>query len=318
MIFIGGGRGFGIAALLLFLLLLTGGRGSPLLAVLLLFVLAVFFVPMMMLRSARRVVLPPSPHGWDLHRPPGHEPYPRDLHGAPDPRGWDEGTVDPGPPVVPADVVSLRDRLAQDVRALDPGADPVARQAAADAAERLETCTTLLERARSEGQLRTAWHAAVEGLTAARVVRARLGLDPGPPIPLPPSTAPQLSQRSRVLVGGTEHVGSPTYEPGLRHWFPGGYYGGRPVPGGWYAAPFWETAVLAGAAGALFGGLAAGGLFGGWDEGDWGGGDGGFGGFGGGGGWDGGGGGDWGGFGGFGGGGDWGGGGGDFGGGGDW
>jgi hypothetical protein len=285
VIFIGGGGGPAVFAVLLLFLLLVGAnsRGGALLVVLLLMLLPValfVLVPIMMFRGATRV-LTPQPTQVRYPR------YPPPPPSAPDPRGWDQGSVPTGPPVVRADVVSLRDRLAHDVRSLDPGDDPVARQALADASERLQFCTGLLDRARSEGQLRTAWHAAGEGLMAARVVRERLGLDPGPVPPLPSGGAPQLDQRARVRVGGTEHVGSPTYEPGRSHHFPGGYYDGRPVPGGWYAVPFWETALLAGAAGMLFGGLAGaasdgwdGGsdVGGGWGSGDvggggWGGGD---------------------------------------------
>lgn len=90
------------------------------------------------------------------------------------------------PPVHPVQVASLRDRLGHDVQTLTPGDDPVAQQALADASERFTTCSTLLERAESQPELRTAWLAAVEGLTATRLVRARQGLDPGPDIPLPP------------------------------------------------------------------------------------------------------------------------------------
>lgn len=89
-------------------------------------------------------------------------------------------------PVHPVQVESLRDRLGHDVRTLVPGTDPVAQQALADASERFATCTLLLERAESQPELRTAWLAAVEGLTASRLVRVRQGLDPGPEIPLPP------------------------------------------------------------------------------------------------------------------------------------
>lgn len=101
----------------------------------------------------------------------------------------------PGPARVdPAQVASMRDRLGHDVQTLTPGDDPVARQALSDAAERWSTCSLLLERARSrddaaavQGQLRASWQAAAEGLTSTRLVRRRLGLDPGPDIPLPPA-----------------------------------------------------------------------------------------------------------------------------------
>lgn len=229
-------------------------------------------------------------------------------------------------PVDPADVTSLLDRLGSDVRTLEAGDDPMSRQAMADASERYSTASSLLERARSQDQLRTAWLAAVEGLHATRLVRGRLGLDLGPAPALPPGPGPQLQHRARVNVDGRDHIGAPSYEPGYSHWFPGGQVGGRPVPGGWYAEPFWPGSLVLGVlSGWALGSLMTGGMYGGgFGEGDatgdaggdWGGGDGG------GGGWDGGG--DWGGS--AGGGGGWGdlggGGGGDFGGGdfggGDW
>jgi hypothetical protein len=177
----------------------------------------------------------------------------------------------------------------------------------ADAAERYATSTSLLERARSQDQLRTAWLAAAEGLHATRLVRERLGLDPGP-APALPDAGPHLQQRSRVAVDGEEHVGAPSYEPGRPHWFPGGQVSGRYVPGGWYATPFWPGSLVLGVlggwalgsvvGGALRGGsvgwdLGGGGWSGGWgDGGGWSGG----GGWGDGGGWSGGGGwggGDW-------------------------
>ena len=181
--------------------------------------------------------------------------------------GWEVPQEPALPPVSSADVVSLRDRLGHDVRTLDPGSDPVSRQALADASERLSTCSTLLDNAGSDAQLRTAWLAAVEGLTAARLVRTRAGLDPGPEIPLPP-TGPQLQAPTRIDVDGRSHVGGPGYEPGRPHWFPGGSYSGRYVPGGWYDAPFWPSGlVLGGLGGFALGSLAATSMFGyGWGD----------------------------------------------------
>jgi hypothetical protein len=214
-----------------------------------LLLLALFFLlPLLLLRSAVRrstSYARPVPHGYG--RPAG---------------GWDVPREPALPPVSPADVVSLRDRLGHDVRTLDPGSDPVSRQVLADAAERLSTCSTLHDHARSDAQLRTAWLAAVEGLTAARLVRTRAGLDPGPEIPLPP-TGPQLQAPTRIDVGGRSHVGGPGYEPGRPHWFPGGSYDGRYVPGGWYDAPFWPSGlVLGGLGGFALGSLAAESMFG--------------------------------------------------------
>lgn len=194
-------------------------------------------------------------------------------------------------PVDAAEVQSVVARLAHDVQTLQPGDDGVARQAMADASERYATASSLLERARSQDQLRTAWLAAAEGLHATRLVRTRLGVDPGPAPALPPSEGPQLQQPSRVVVEGREHVGQPAYAPGYGHWFPGGRVGDRYVPGGWYREPFWPgdlvLGVLSGWAlsslmtSAMFGGFGfpygdgygdVGAADGGWGEGDGGGG----------------------------------------------
>lgn len=317
-----GGSGLPVFLLALFALFLFAGGGQNLVP--LVFLGMFFLLPVLLFRSAARRATQAIEYGQPYGPPPGS--------------GYDPGYGGQQPvqqprPVDPADVQSLLDRLGHDVRSLEVGDDAVSRQAMADASERYSTATGLLERARSQDQLRTAWLASVEGLHATRLVRGRLGLDQGPAPALPPGTGPQLQQKSRVEVDGREHVGAPGYEPGYSHWFPGGQYGGRYVPGGWYAQPFWPDSLMLGIlSGWALGSLMTGGLYGGMygdagygdggagggESGDWGGGgDGG-------GGWDGGG--DWGGGGGGwgdsgGGGGDWGGGdlggGGDFGGG-DW
>lgn len=186
-----------------------------------------------------------------------------------------------------ADVESLYGRLGSDVQLLAPGDDPVAEQALADAAERYTATGALLARADSPGEFAAARRTAVEGITAARVVRERLGLDPGPDVPVPAAEVPRLTEESRVRIGDEEYEGSPEYRPGHAHYYEGGYHGGRPVPSGWYATPFWQ--------GLLLGGLVSGGRrrsgwsAGGWSSGGFGGSggfrrSGGFGGFGGGGG----------------------------------
>lgn len=206
-----------------------------------------------------------------------------------------------------ADVTSLYDRLGSDVSTLNPAADPVARQALADASERYGATGALLARANTPAEYAAARRTAVEGLTAARVVRTKLGLDPGPEIAPERSGVEQLAAPQQVRIGESAYQGYPGYTPGSPYYYGGGTVGGRFVPGGWYGSPFWEAALLGG----VLGGALGGGLGGGWgggygydrgyeegreDQGD-----------------NGGGGGDWGG----GGGGDWGGGGGDWGGGGD-
>ena len=273
-------------------MIIIGGGGGLALLLLLAFLVLFVVLPIALLRAAHRAVSSPAP-GWA-----GAYEEPR----------WELPREPALPPVSPGEVSSLRDRLGHDVRTLDPRGDRVARQALADASERYSTCSALLERADSQAQLRTAWLAAAEGLSASRLVRTRLGLDPGPEIPLPPS-GPTLAGPTRIEVDGRAHVGGATYGPGRAHWFPGGSYGGRYVPAGWYDAPFWPGALVLGSLGALgglaLGGLAAGAMFGddldaGWGDGGWGIGGGGGGGWGSGdGGWGGGGdlggGGDWGG-----------------------
>ena len=221
------------------------------------------------------------------------------------------------------DVEQLYNRLGSDVSTLDAGSDPVVKQAMADAAERYNACGAVLATADSPAEFASARRTAVEGLTAARTARMKLGLDPGPEIPLPPGAGPQLTGNQAIQVGDEQYDGSASYQPGRQHYFGGGNLRGQMVPGGWYSTPFWEPFLLGSM---LSGGFGGGGLFGGgyggggfdrgYEEGredarddardDSGGGGGMFGG-----------GGDWGG-GGGGGGGDWGGGGGDSGGGGDW
>ena len=91
-----------------------------------------------------------------------------------------------------ADVESLYDRLGADVATLRPGDDAVARQALADAAERYNATGALLSQADTPGEFEAARRTVAEGLAAARVARTRLGLDPGPDVPPPPGSGPQL------------------------------------------------------------------------------------------------------------------------------
>lgn len=246
-------------------MIIIGGGGGLALLMLLVFLVLFVVLPIALVRGAHRAMSSPA-RGWGAYEEPR----------------WEVPREPKIPPVSPGEVSSLRDRLGHDVRTLDPGGDRVAMQALADASERYGTCSALLERADSQAQLRTAWLAAAEGLSASRLVRSRLGLDPGPEIPLPPS-GPGLAGPTRIEVDGRAHVGGPTYGPGRAHWFPGGSYGGRYVPAGWYDAPFWPSALVLGGLGALgglaLGGLAAGAMFGddfstgdgGWGDGGWGG-----------------------------------------------
>ena len=90
-----------------------------------------------------------------------------------------------------ADVEQLYTRLGSDVSLLDAGDDPVAKQAMADASERYNACGAVLATADAPAEFAAARRTAVEGLTAARTARIKLGLDPGPEIPPPPGSGPQ-------------------------------------------------------------------------------------------------------------------------------
>ncbi len=166
-----------------------------------------------------------------------------------------------------ADVESLYNRLGSDVSTLAGGDDPLVRQALVDAAERYNATGALLANADTPGEFSAARRTAVEGLIAARTARAKLGLDPGPEIPAPPSAGPQLTQVERVQVGDQEFEGSPTYQPGRGHYFGGGYHNGRMVPGGWYGVPFWETMLMTSVLTGGFGGGGGGGYDRGYDAG---------------------------------------------------
>lgn len=140
-----------------------------------------------------------------------------------------------------AQIISLYDRLAADVSNLDPGEDPVTRQAVADASERYTSTGAQLSHADTVGEYAAARRTVIEGLIAARTARVRLGLDPGPE--LPPVEEPveeQLTDPRPVTVGEETHQGYPHYTPGA----PNYYRGGRGIPGGWYPNRFWEGMLL--------------------------------------------------------------------------
>ena len=163
-----------------------------------------------------------------------------------------------------AEVLSLYDRLGADVQNLDPGDDPVARQALVDAAERYTATGSQLAHADTHDEYDVARRAALEGLQAARTARKELGLDPGPELPsIAPRQGEQLTAPQQVTVGGQSYQGFPEYTPGAPHY----YGGGAGIPGGWYAVPFWQTLLLGSVLSGGFGGWAGGGWDAGYDRG---------------------------------------------------
>jgi len=140
-----------------------------------------------------------------------------------------------------ADVDSLQARLAADVSNLDPGNDPVCRQALVDASERASAAGALMSRARSAGEFDVAKRTVVEGLTATRLVRERLGLPLGPDLPPDGRT---VDAATRVEVEGQAYTAHPEYHPARPHFFGGGLG----APGGYYRTPFWQKALAVGGA----------------------------------------------------------------------
>ena len=103
---------------------------------------------------------------------------------------------DPAVQAARAEADALLGRLGHDVSTLDDGGDATNRQALADAAERYNTAGAQLGQASSLGEIAVVRSIAIEGLHSTRLVRTRLGLDPGPepaeaPAVPPPAPAPQ-------------------------------------------------------------------------------------------------------------------------------
>ena len=141
-----------------------------------------------------------------------------------------------------ATVQPYYDRLASEVGSLDAGANPVARQALADASERFTAAGAQLSGATRPAQIVAARRSVLEGLQAARSARVALGMDPGPDVPPPVETqAPQLSEQQQFTAAGQQVIGYPSYAPGAPYYFAGG--GG--YAGGWYSFPFWESLLIA-------------------------------------------------------------------------
>jgi hypothetical protein len=140
-----------------------------------------------------------------------------------------------------AQVIPYYDRLASEVNSLEPGQNPTARQAIADAAERFTSAGSQLATADSVAKYAQARRTTLEGLNAARSARLALGVDPGPTLPsIGEPGRDQLDAPRQVTVQGQTYQGYPEYTPGAPYYFGGGYG----VPGGWYGVPFWETLLI--------------------------------------------------------------------------
>lgn len=175
---------------------------------------------------------------------------------------------------VRAEVSALQARLAADIANLNAGEDPVNKQAMVDAGERYNAAGSLLDTAKSPGELLVAKRVVIEGLTATRIVRERLGLPLGAALPDFDAT---VNEPTPIVHDGQEHVAYPGYHPERPHFFGGGMVDGTQAPAGYYKTPFWKKAAAIGGAvvagdliGNALGDVFSGGLD---NDGGWGGGD---------------------------------------------
>ncbi len=148
-----------------------------------------------------------------------------------------------------ADARQAIERLGGQVYALDPGDDPAARQALADAGERFTAAGSQIEQAATPGQAQLAKQTAVEGLYYIRAARTALGFDPGPPIPelTGQRDAGAVTEARTVDFDGRTVEASPTPTKATPNYYPGGRVAGRAVPAGWYSEPWWKPALIGGA-----------------------------------------------------------------------
>ncbi|EGD56784.1 hypothetical protein [Gordonia neofelifaecis] len=165
-----------------------------------------------------------------------------------------------------ADARQSIERLGGQVYSLDPGADPAAKQALADAGERFTAAGSQIEQATTPAQAKLAKQTAVEGLYYIRAARTALQLDPGPPIPELEGqrAAGAVTEPRSVDFDGRTVEASPTPSTQTPNYYPGGRVAGRSVPAGWYSEPWWRPALIGGAWGigsallfsSLFSGMA--------------------------------------------------------------
>jgi hypothetical protein len=141
------------------------------------------------------------------------------------------------------------ERLGGQVYNLDGTADPAAKQALADAAERYTASGSQLDQATTARQCELVTQTAMEGLYYVRAARTALGMDPGPELPEinGQRRAGAVSEDRKVTVEGHEYEASPNPGNTTPHYYPGGEVAGRPVPRGWYSTPWWKPALAAGA-----------------------------------------------------------------------
>lgn len=115
--------------------------------------------------------------------------------------------TDAGVNAARAEVQALLGRLGHDITTLDDGGDAANRQALADASERLNTAGAQLAQAQSIEEISVARSVAIDGLHSTRLVRTKLGLDPGPEPAEVPSPADQQTHATTLGTLAGRHPG---------------------------------------------------------------------------------------------------------------
>jgi hypothetical protein len=186
---------------------------------------------------------------------PGNHPGP--VYGTPGAGYDDEGAygvnrqVSAGLADAEAEARHWVTRLGSGITALEGmngGENVAARQSVAEAAERHASARRQLAEAYTLKQVQLSGRTAIEGLHYLRSARLALGLDAGPDVPQE-MPVPVVQETRRVTVNDQEYVASSGPGEATPYYYPGGQVRGRMVPSGWYSAPWWKTAMVAGAAG---------------------------------------------------------------------
>lgn len=146
-----------------------------------------------------------------------------------------------------ADARHWIERLGSQVLSLN-GTDEPSTRALSDASERYTAASAQMSEARSAKQARLARESALEGLHYVNAARERMGLPAGPTLPALEGQreAGAVSEDRSVEVDGQTITASPSASDETPHYYPGGRVAGRPVPAGWYSAPWWAPAAASG------------------------------------------------------------------------
>ncbi|QDZ43121.1 DUF1542 domain-containing protein [Corynebacterium sp. sy039] len=147
-----------------------------------------------------------------------------------------------------ADARRWTERLGSQVLTI-AGTDAASTQAIADASERYTAASSQIAQATTVRQAELARESALEGLYYMHAAREIMGLPAGPELPLlegQKKAGKVTETRTITQENGQVLTASPVATDVTPNYYPGGVVAGRPVPAGWYSAPWWADAMLSG------------------------------------------------------------------------